>query len=215
MNLIVLGPPGAGKGTQAQLLERDRGFIQLSTGDMLRAAVAAGTEIGRTAKEIMDRGALVPDDVMVQIIANKLDEIGDRPFILDGFPRTHGQAEALDTLLVQKGKQLSYVIELKIDDKILVERVVGRFTCAVCGEGYHDTFKPTKADGVCDRCGATEFKRRSDDNEQAMRTRLEAYHAQTAPLIDYYRGKSMLRSVDGSADFAAVTAQIAEILDGN
>ena len=155
MNLIILGPPGAGKGTQAQLLERDRGFIQLATGDMLRAAVAAGTEIGKTAKEIMDRGALVPDDVMVQIIANKLDDIGDRPFILDGFPRTHGQAEALDTLLVQKTKQLSYVIELQIDDKILVERVVGRFTCAACGEGYHDSFKPTKVDGVCDRCGAT------------------------------------------------------------
>ena len=163
----------------------------------------------------MDRGALVPDDVMVQIIANKLDDIGDRPFILDGFPRTHGQAEALDTLLVQKTKQLSYVIELQIDDKILVERVVGRFTCAACGEGYHDSFKPTKVDVVCDRCGATEFKRRSDDNEQAMRTRLEAYHAQTAPFIDYYRGKSMLRSVDGSADFDAVTAQIADILDGN
>ena len=141
MNLILLGPPGAGKGTQAQLLERDRGFVQLSTGDMLRAAVAEGTDIGKKAKAIMDRGDLVPDDVMVQIISDKLDEIGDTPFILDGFPRTKVQAEELDALLVSKKKKLDTVIQLKINDDILVERVVGRFTCAACGEGYHDTFK--------------------------------------------------------------------------
>ncbi|MDA0369153.1 MAG: adenylate kinase [Proteobacteria bacterium] len=213
MNLIILGPPGAGKGTQAQLLERDRGFIQLSTGDMLRAA--QGTELGKKAKAIMDRGELVPDDVMVQIIANKLDEIGDRPFILDGFPRTQGQAEALDALLSKKHKQLGHVIQFKINDKILVQRVVGRFTCASCGEGYHDTLKRPKVENVCDRCGATEFTRRSDDNEQAMRARLAAYHTQTAPLIDYYDGRSFLRVVDGSADFETVRAQIASILDGN
>ncbi|NQV80471.1 MAG: adenylate kinase [Alphaproteobacteria bacterium] len=213
MNLIILGPPGAGKGTQAQLLERDRGFIQLSTGDMLRAA--QGTDLGEKAKAIMDRGELVPDDVMVQIIANKLDEIGDRPFILDGFPRTQGQAEALDALLTEKHKQLSHVIQLSIDDKILVERVVGRFTCASCGAGYHDTLKRPKVENVCDRCGSTEFTRRSDDNEQAMQARVAAYHTQTAPLIDYYDGKSFLRVVDGSADFDTVRAQIASILDGN
>ena len=215
MNLIILGPPGAGKGTQAQMLERDRGFIQLSTGDMLRAAVSEGTEVGQKAKAIMDRGELVPDGVMVQIIADKLDEIGDRPFILDGFPRTQGQAEALDTLLSEKKKALSSVIELKIDDKILVERVVGRFTCGNCGEGYHDTFKLPVKKNICDRCGGTEFKRRSDDNEEAMRAQLEAYHALTSPLIGYYGSKGILKSVDGAAAFDAVTAQIAAILDEN
>ncbi len=215
MNLIILGPPGAGKGTQAQSLERDRGFIQLSTGDMLRAAVGEGTEVGQKAKAIMDRGELVPDDVMVQIISDKLDEIGDQQFILDGFPRTQGQAEALDTLLAQKKKALSFVIELKIDDAILVERVVGRFTCGNCGEGYHDTFKLPAQEGKCDRCGGTEFKRRSDDNEEAMRARLVAYHGLTAPLIDYYAGKAILKSVDGAAAFDAVTGQIAAILDEN
>ncbi len=214
MNIILLGPPGAGKGTQAQLLERDRGFVQLSTGDMLRAAVAEGTEVGKKAKTIMDRGELVPDDVMVQIISDKLDELGTTPFILDGFPRTEIQAQELDTLLGSKQKTLDAVIELKTDDEILVERVVGRFTCASCGEGYHDSFKQPQQEGVCDRCGATEFKRRSDDNEEAMRTRLAAYHGQTAPLIDYYGKKGILKSVDGAADFAAVTAQIAAVLDG-
>ena len=214
MNLILLGPPGAGKGTQAQLLERDRGFVQLSTGDMLRAAVAEGTDIGKKAKAIMDRGDLVPDDVMVQIISDKLDEIGDTPFILDGFPRTKVQAEELDALLVSKKKKLDTVIQLKINDDILVERVVGRFTCAACGEGYHDTFKQPKKAGVCDRCGGTEFKRRADDNEEAMRTRLAAYHGQTAPLIDYYGKKGILKAVDGAAAFDAVTAQIAAVLDG-
>ena len=182
---------------------------------MLRAAVGEGTEVGQKAKAIMDRGELVPDDVMVQIISDKLDEIGDQQFILDGFPRTQGQAEALDTLLAQKKKALSFVIELKIDDAILVERVVGRFTCGNCGEGYHDTFKLPAQEGKCDRCGGTEFKRRSDDNEEAMRARLVAYHGLTAPLIDYYAGKGILKSVDGSAAFDAVTGQIAAILDEN
>ena len=215
MNLIILGPPGAGKGTQAQLLERDRGFIQLSTGDMLRATVAEGTGIGQKAKAIMDRGELVPDPVMVQIIADKLDELADQPFILDGFPRTQGQAESLDALLTEKRKALSFVLQLKIEDTILVERVVGRFTCSNCGEGYHDTFKLPAKNGICDRCGGIEFKRRSDDNEDAMRARLVAYHAQTAPLIDYYRSKGILVSVDGEAPFDAVTAEIAAILNEN
>ena len=215
MNLIILGPPGAGKGTQAQLLERDRGFIQLSTGDMLRATVAEDTEIGQKAKAIMDRGELVPDPVMVQIIADKLDELGEQPFILDGFPRTQGQAESLDTLLTEKKKALSFVVQLKINDKILVERVVGRSTCGTCGEGYHDTFKVPAKNGTCDRCGGTEFKRRSDDNEEAMQARLVAYHAQTAPLIDYYGGKGILMSVDGAAAFDDVTAEIAAILNEN
>lgn len=215
MNLIILGPPGAGKGTQAKLLERDRGFIQLSTGDMLRATVAEDTEIGQKAKAIMDRGELVPDPVMVQIIADKLDELTEQPFILDGFPRTQGQAESLDTLLMEKKKALSFVLQLKINDKILVERVVGRFTCGTCGEGYHDAFKVPAKNGTCDRCGGTEFKRRSDDNEEAMQARLVAYHAQTAPLIDYYGGKGILRSVDGAAAFDAVTAEIAAILNEN
>lgn len=215
MNLIILGPPGAGKGTQAQLLERDRGFIQLSTGDMLRATVAEGSETGQQAKAIMDRGELVPDPVMVQIIADKLDELADQPFILDGFPRTQGQAESLDALLTEKRKALSFVLQLKIDDTILVERVVGRFTCGNCGEGYHDTFKVPAKNGICDRCGGTEFKRRSDDNEEAMRARLVAYHAQTAPLIDYYGSKGILVSVDGGAPFDAVTAEIVAILDEN
>ena len=215
MNLIILGPPGAGKGTQAQLLERDRGFIQLSTGDMLRATVAEGTEIGQKAKAIMDRGELVPDPVMVQIIADKLDEFTEQPFILDGFPRTQGQAESLDTLLTAKKKALSFVVQLKINDKILVERVVGRSTCGTCGEGYHDTFKVPDKNGTCDRCGGTEFKRRSDDNEEAMQARLVAYHAQTAPLINYYGGKGILMSVDGAAAFDDVTAEIAAILNEN
>ena len=213
MNLIILGPPGAGKGTQAQLLERDRGFIQLSTGDMLRATVAESTEIGNKAKAIMDRGELVPDPVMVQIIADKLDELAEQPFVLDGFPRTQVQAESLDTLLAEKKKALSFVIQLRIEDQILVERVVGRFTCSACGEGYHDTFKTPSKIGICDRCGGTEFTRRSDDNEGAMQARLVAYHAQTAPLIDYYAAKGILMIVDGAAAFNAVTAEIAAILN--
>ncbi|MBM3505163.1 MAG: adenylate kinase [Alphaproteobacteria bacterium] len=208
MNLILLGPPGAGKGTQAQHLERARGYIQLSTGDMLRAAVAAGTEVGKRAKAIIDAGKLVSDDVIVALIGEKLDQIGDKSFILDGVPRTAAQADAIDTMLRAKRRRLDLVIELQVTDDILVERVTGRFTCARCGAGYHDTFKRPAKDGVCDSCGGTEFKRRSDDNAAAMRTRLAAYHAQTAPLLDYYRKQGILKSVDGMAEPADVARQI-------
>jgi adenylate kinase len=214
MNLLLLGPPGAGKGTQAQRLQDRFGLIQLSTGDMLRAAVAAGTEIGVQAKAIMDRGDLVPDAVMVKIIS---DRIGDddcrKGFILDGFPRTSGQAEALDVMLAEKGLVLDHVIEMAVNDAILVDRISGRYTCAKCGEGYHDHFKKPLKEGICDRCGGTEFKRRPDDRADTVKNRLEVYHAQTAPLLPYYEAKGVLSSVDGMADIAEVGRQIDAILN--
>ncbi len=213
LNLILLGPPGAGKGTQAEKLVKDRGLVQLSTGDMLRAAVASGSEIGQKAKSIMDAGKLVPDEVVVGIISDRLDaDDVQNGFILDGFPRTTAQAEALDTLLDDKGFTLHHVIEMKVDDAALVERITGRFSCAKCGAGYHDSFKKPAQDGVCDNCGSTEFKRRADDNEEAVKTRLEAYHAQTAPLIDYYGQAGLLRSVDGMAAIDEVSRQIDELV---
>jgi len=213
MNLILLGPPGAGKGTQAKRLEDTHGLIQLSTGDMLRAAVSAGTPLGLQAKELMDAGKLVPDNIMIGMISERIDEPDcANGFILDGFPRTSKQAEALDSLLTYKGRRLGSVIELAVDDEILVERVVGRFTCANCGMGYHDTFKPTEEPGVCDVCGSTEFKRRADDTAETVRTRLEAYHAQTAPIIPYYESKGLLSRVDGMAEMDEVTAQIQSVL---
>jgi adenylate kinase len=213
MNLILLGPPGAGKGTQAQRLQDAMGLIQLSTGDMLRAAVAAGTEIGKRAKAIMDRGDLVPDEVMVTIISDRIDQPDcAKGFILDGFPRTTVQAEALDEMLKHKGLTLDHVIEMAVDDSILVERISGRYTCAKCGEGYHDTFKVPKVAGTCDRCGSTEFKRRPDDRADTVKNRLDVYHAQTAPLLPYYRAKGALKAVDGMADIAEVGRQIDAIL---
>jgi adenylate kinase len=213
MNLILLGPPGAGKGTQAQRLQDAMGLIQLSTGDMLRAAVAAGTEIGKRAKAIMDRGDLVPDEVMVSIISDRIDQPDCvNGFILDGFPRTTVQAEALDEMLKHKGLTLDHVIEMAVDDSILVERISGRYTCAKCGEGYHDTFKVPKVAGTCDRCGSTEFKRRPDDRADTVKNRLDVYHAQTAPLLPYYRAKGALKAVDGMADIAEVGRQIDAIL---
>lgn len=215
MNLVLLGPPGAGKGTQANLLETEHSLVKLSTGDLLRAAVAAGTELGRKAGDIMARGQLVPDDVVIGLIAECLDANGKaNGFILDGFPRTIAQAKALDRLLEERGKQVDAVIEMRVDDDALVRRITGRFTCADCGEGYHEAFKMPKVPGVCDRCGSTQFVRRRDDTEEVVRPRLEAYHAQTEPLIAYYEKQGKLKTVDGMADIEAVHQAIAWALDG-
>jgi adenylate kinase len=217
MNLILLGPPGAGKGTQARILMERHGLVQLSTGDMLRAAVAAGTEVGKKAKAIMDAGQLVPDEVVIGVVSDRLDDADVRAangVIFDGFPRTTAQAEALDQLLGEKGMTLDAVISMEVDDEALVERISGRFTCAECGEGYHDTFKRPEVEGVCDKCGATEFKRRPDDNAETVRARLEAYHAETAPLIAYYKERGKLVTVDGMAEIEEVTRQIERALPG-
>jgi adenylate kinase len=214
MILVLLGPPGAGKGTQANLLSNAHGLIQLSTGDMLRAAVAAETDLGRKAGAIMARGELVPDDLVIGLIAERLDQGDDESegYIFDGFPRTIAQAEALDRLLAERGKTLDRVIEIEVDDDALVKRIAGRFACAKCGEGYHDLYKQPKVPGVCDRCGGTDFVRRKDDNEEVVRARLEAYHAQTAPLIGYYKKQGKLRAVDGMADIGTVAEEIDQAL---
>jgi adenylate kinase len=214
MNLVLLGPPGAGKGTQAKLLQDSRSLLKLSTGDMLRAAVAAGTELGRKAGDIMERGQLVPDNMVIELIAEHIDEDEGRGFILDGFPRTIAQAEALDRLLKERGKQLDLVIVMGVDDEALIERIAGRFACVTCGEGYHDVYKMPKVEGVCDRCGSTQFVRRRDDNEEVVRSRLNAYHAQTEPLIDYYSGQGKVRTVDGMKDIRTVEKEIEAALDG-
>ncbi len=214
MNLILLGPPGAGKGTQAKLLEDRRGFKQLSTGDMLRGAVAAGTEMGRKAKAVMDRGDLVSDDIVVSIIAERLDKPDvKKGFILDGFPRNQAQAEALDRMLKEKGLKLDAVVEMRVDDEALVKRIAGRYTCAKCGKGYHDEFEKPKKPGVCDVCGSTEFVRRADDNEKTVRDRLQVYNRQTAPLVDYYGRTGVLHKVNGMADISLVTRQIEDVLE--
>ncbi|MBL8907972.1 MAG: adenylate kinase [Rhizobiales bacterium] len=214
MNLILLGPPGAGKGTQAKNLEERRGLKQLSTGEMLRAAVAAGSEIGRKAKAIMDRGELVSDDIVVSIIADRLNQPDvAKGFILDGFPRNTAQAEALDRMLRSKNLKIDAVIEMKVNDEALIERITGRYTCAKCGKGYHDRFERPKQEGTCDVCGSHEFIRRPDDNEATVRDRLEVYNRQTAPLIDYYGRKGNLRTIDGMADIPDVRRQIEEVLD--
>jgi len=215
VNIIIFGPPGAGKGTQAKIIEDMHGMKQLSTGDMLRAAVAAGTETGRKAKEIMDRGELVPDSVVVGIIADRLEQPDVKQgFILDGFPRNTAQAEALDSMLAGKGLKLDAVIEMKVDDEALVERITGRYTCSGCGKGYHDRFEKPKVSGVCDVCGGTQFTRRADDNEKTVRDRLSVYNKQTAPLVAYYGGRGTLKSIDGMADITEVTRQIAGVLKG-
>jgi len=215
MNLVLLGPPGAGKGTQAKLLEDSRSLIKLSTGDMLRAAVAAGSDLGRRAGDLMERGQLVPDELVIKLIAERIDEDrGGQNFILDGFPRTIAQAEALDELLEERGKELDRVIVMAVDDEALIERIAGRFACASCGEGYHDLYKMPRVAGVCDRCSSTQFVRRKDDNEQVVRSRLKAYHAQTEPLIDYYTQQGKVRTVNGMADIETVEKEISQALDG-
>ncbi|HET8749775.1 MAG TPA: adenylate kinase [Sphingomicrobium sp.] len=214
MNIILLGPPGAGKGTQAARLQASRGMIQLSTGDMLREAVAAGTPIGLEAKAVMERGELVSDAIVSALIGERLDAASDRGAIFDGFPRTRAQAEALDLLLSERGRNLDHVIELAVDEEALVQRITGRFSCAKCGTGYHESFRPTKVPGVCDICGSTEFVRRKDDNEQTVRTRMAEYRAKTEPILPYYRGRDLLRRVDGMASVENVAAEIDAILDG-
>ena len=212
--LILLGPPGAGKGTQARMLEEDFGLIQLSTGDLLRAAVAAGTTAGKQAKAVMEAGRLVSDDIVLAILKDRLAQPDvAKGIILDGFPRTAGQAAALDVLLAEAGQQINAAISLEVDDEAMVGRVSGRYTCA-CGEGYHDEFKRPAVAGVCDKCGGTTFKRRADDNAETVRDRLTAYHAQTAPLIAYYEGKGVLERIDAMGNIADIRAALGQIVAG-
>ncbi len=215
MNIILLGPPGAGKGTQASRLEAERGMVQLSTGDMLRAAVAAKTEVGLKAKAVMDAGDLVSDEIVTGILSERLDHDDVRKgFILDGYPRTAAQAESLGRLLAQKGMTLDHVIELVVDEDALVDRITGRFSCASCGAGYHDRYKRPLVEDTCDVCGSREFKRRPDDNEQTVRNRLAEYRAKTAPILPHYEARGLVRRVDGMAPIAEVNEAIEAILDG-
>ncbi len=209
MIVILLGPPGAGKGTQAKRIEQTYGVVQLSTGDMLRAAIAAGTEIGLKAKAVMDAGSLVSDDIVVQIIAERISRPDcAKGFILDGFPRTAAQAEALETMLAEKGLNREHVLEMKVDDGALVARLAGRFSCVDCGASYHDRFNRPKEAGVCDSCGGEKFTRRSDDAADTVSARLKAYHSQTEPLLPYYAARGTLHAVDAMADIDEVTRQI-------
>jgi adenylate kinase len=215
MNLLLLGAPGSGKGTQAKRLEERYGIVQLSTGDMLRAAAAAGSEVGLRAKAVMDTGQLCPDDIVIAIIAERIGQPDcKRGFILDGFPRTTAQAEALDRMLAEKHLRLDHVIELKVDEAILTRRLVGRYSCANCGAPYHDEFQKPKVPGVCDVCGNRTFIRRADDNEATVASRLATYRAQTAPILPYYERKGLLARVDGMAPIDEVTRQIEAILNG-
>lgn len=211
--IILLGPPGAGKGTQARMLEEDFGLVQLSTGDLLRAAVVAGTEAGRKAKAVMEAGQLVSDDIVLAVLKDRMAEPDVvKGIILDGFPRTAGQAAALDRLLAEAGRQVTAAVSLEVDDEAMVARVSGRFTCADCGEGYHDQFKLPANAGTCDKCGGTGFKRRVDDNAETVRERLAAYHAQTAPLIAHYDRQSVLERVPAMGSIDSIRAQLAEIV---
>ena len=213
MNLILLGAPGAGKGTQAKRIEDDFGPVQLSTGDMLRSEVSAGSLIGKQADEIMKAGRLVPDAMIIDLIDSRLDQEDCREgFILDGFPRTLPQASALDEMLQRKGLKLDKALSIDVDDEAMVARISGRFTCAQCGEGYHDTFKRPKVEGVCDLCGSTRFVRRADDNAETVRQRLRDYHKQTAPIIDYYARRGLLKRIDGMRGIDEVAAEVARVL---
>lgn len=213
MNIILLGPPGAGKGTQAQRLVEQHGMRQLSTGDMLRAAVKAGTPVGLEAKAVMERGELVSDEIVSRLIDAELAAMGpDTGAIFDGYPRTEAQAHALDAILDSHGRTLDHVIELDVNEDALVERITGRFTCAHCGEGYHDVFKQPVVEGTCDRCGSAEFKRRPDDNENTVRTRMAEYRAKTAPILPVYESRGIVHRVDGMADIGEVSGAIEAIL---
>ena len=216
MNIILIGPPGAGKGTQARIIMDERGLVQLSTGDMLRAAVAAGTEVGKAADAVMKAGGLVSDDIVNGVVDERLDQddVRSNGAIFDGFPRTTPQAEALDAMLAKKDLNLDAVVNIQVNDDAMVGRIAGRFTCGNCGEGYHDDDKKPAVEGVCDKCGATEFKRRKDDNAETVRARLVEYHAETAPLIAYYEKTGKLKNVDGMADINDVTSAIKTALDG-
>jgi adenylate kinase len=215
MRLILLGPPGAGKGTQATRLAKRFNILHLSTGDMLRAAVAAGTPVGLRVKDVMERGELVSDDIVIDIISDRVDEPDAADgFILDGFPRTVAQAEALSVLLEEKGLTLDCVIAIAVKDEALIERITGRYSCAKCGAGYHDVYHNPKVEGVCDTCGGTEFIRRADDNVETVKSRLLAYHGQTVPLIDHYTLKKLLTNVDGMANIDDITEEIAGVMAG-
>ncbi len=215
MIIILLGPPGCGKGTQAERLQESYGLVQLSTGDMLRAAVASGSDVGNKAKAIMEAGELVPDDVIIAMIAERIGAAnGGNGFILDGFPRTQAQAEALDRMLEETDLKLDRVIRFEVDEDALIERITGRFSCASCGVGYHDKFKRPREDGVCDACGGREFSRRDDDKAETVAARLKAYHEQTAPILPYYQAQGRLAAVDGMAAIDDVTGQLKSLLDG-
>jgi adenylate kinase len=213
LNIILLGPPGAGKGTQAARLQAERGMIQMSTGDMLREAVASGTPVGLKAKAVMEAGELVSDAIVSALIGERLDTAAGKGAIFDGFPRTKHQAEALEILLAERGRKLDHVIELAVEEEALVDRITGRFSCASCGAGYHDSFKRPRQEGTCDVCGAHDFKRRPDDNEQTVRTRMAEYRAKTAPILPYYEERGLVRRVNGMAAVDQVATQIDAILD--
>ncbi len=213
-NLILLGPPGAGKGTQARMLQERFGLVQLSTGDLLRAAVAAGTEAGKQAKAVMEAGDLVSDEIVIAILRDRMaDDDCERGVILDGFPRTTAQAEALDDLMSESDTKIDAAISLEVDDAAMVTRIAGRYTCGNCGEGYHDKFKQPQTEGTCDKCGGTEMKRRADDNAETVLQRLKAYHAQTAPLIQYYDNKGTLKRVDAMGDIDAIAKELTVIAE--
>ena len=213
MIVVLLGPPGAGKGTQAQKIEKTQGLVQLSTGDMLRAAVTEGSKVGKKAKDFMEAGKLVTDEIVVKIIENRIQKVDCKNgFLLDGFPRTLTQAKALDNMLNQKSLKLNAVVEMQVDDEALVDRIIGRYTCTACNQGYHGENLKPKVDGVCDNCGSTNFKRRVDDNRETVSSRLEAYHSQTAPLLPYYKEQGVLRVVNGMVDIGVVSVQINDVL---
>lgn len=213
INIILLGPPGAGKGTQSRRLEEERGLVQLSTGDMLRAARSSGTEMGKLVAEVMDKGQLVTDEIVIGLIREKLSEGSAPGYIFDGFPRTLGQADALGELLAGMGHKIDAVIEMRVDDEALVERITGRFTCGNCGEVYHDKTRPTAKEGICDACGSGDMKRRADDNEDSLKTRLLEYYKKTSPLIGYYYAGKVLHAVDGLAEIEQVAAEMKQVLD--